>query len=552
MNDPYGPVAWPKPAGDDLPDHIWTRGDFTPVQEFPVAELTGGFTSGAFIKATLRRRIRFWSTISVVGLLIGLGLYVKFPPNYNATAGILIMNGPNEDAATAMKTNASLAQSFPVAEQVVRQLGLQQSAVKLMAATNVTVTTGQELTITVSAPSADAALARTNALAAAFLQFRTTYLKIQQQELFAELNRQQTQAQQRLDSINAQIKVVTAEPSSQTQQANLQKLQKQELGASNALGEIQAYVISAEAASKTTTDSMVQNSKVLNPALLAKYSRVKSMVLDVAGGLVGGMALGMGIAVAGALMSDRLRRRDEVAEAFGAPVGLSVGVLRKPRRLRVINPRQAAQRDLDMRRVVAHLRNAVPGSSGGPASLAVVAVDDADVAARAVAALAVAYASEGKRVIVADLSSGTHLAHLLGVKGAGMHTISREGADLLVAVPEPDDVAPVGPLPGSTLSVVLAKPDKALVAASNSAAVLLTLATLDPAFGSEYLATWATDAVVVVTAGQSSEERIRGVREMLRLAETRLDSVVLVGADKNDQSIGVAETRDESAFLGPM
>jgi capsular polysaccharide biosynthesis protein len=551
VNDPYGSVARPNGAGDDLPDRIWAHDDFTPVQEFPVAELTAGYTSGAFIKAALRRRVRLWCAIAFIGVLIGFGLYVKFPPAYHATATILITNGPNENSATAMQTEATLAKSLPVAERAVQQLRLQQSVASFMAASNVTVTTDQVLTVTVGAPSGDAAVTRTNALATEFLQFRAAYLEAQQQDLVTELNQQQKQAQQRLDSITAQINVVSAEPSSATQRVELRRLQAQEADASNALSQVKGYVVSTLAAAKTTLDSMVQDSKVLDPATLTKHSRVKSVTLDVAGGFVGGMALGMGIAVVGALVSDRLRRRDEVAEALGAPVGLSVGVLRMPGWQRAI-PRRAAKRGLDMRRVVSHLRNAVPGSSRGPASLAVIAVDDAHVAARAVAALAASYAREGKQVIVADLSGRTHLARLLRLKDTGMHPVSREGTNFLVTVPEPDDVAPVGPLQGSTLSAVPAQADKALVVASNSADVLLTLATLDPAFGSEYLATWATDAVVMVTAGQSSEERIRGVREMIRVAETRLDSVVLVEADKNDQSLGVSSTRDESISFGPV
>ena len=551
MNDPYGSVVWPDGAGHDLPGRIWTHDDFTPVQEFPVAELTAGYVSGAFIKAALRRRVRFWCATAFVGLLIGFGLYVKFPPAYHATATLLLTNGTNENSTTAMETEATLAQSLPVAERVVHQLGLQQSVASFMAASTVTVTTDQVLTITVGAPSANAALTRTNALATAFLQFRAAYLENQRQDLVTELNQQQQQAQQRLDSINAQIKVVSAEPSSQAQGVNLRRLQAQEVDASNTLSQVKSYVVGAAAASKTTTDSMVQDSKVLDPAILAKHSRVKSVTLDVAGGLIGGLTLGMGIVVVGALVSDRLRRRDEVAEAFGAPVGLSVGVLRKRRRLKAI-PRRAARRDLDMRRVVAHLRNTMPGSSRGPASLVVVAVDDAHVAAQAVASLAVSYASEGKKVIVADLSGRADLARLLRVKHTGMHPVSRDGTKFLISVPEPDNVAPVGPLQGSTLSVVHAQADKALTVASNSAHVLLTLATLDPAFGSEYLATWATDAVVMVTAGQSSEERIRGVREMIRLAETRLNSVVLVEADKSDQSVGMSSVWEESASFGPV
>jgi capsular polysaccharide biosynthesis protein len=546
VNDPYGPVAWPDGTGDDLPDRIWAHGDFTPVQEFPAAELTGGYTSGAFIKAALRRRARFWCVTALIGLLIGLALYVKLPPAYHATATLVLTNSPNENPTAVMQTNATLAESVPVAERVVTQLGLRESAASFMATYTATPTTDQILTISAGAPSASAALTRANALAAAFLQFRTAYVQTQQAELVAELNQQQKQAQQRLDAINAQLSQLPAQPSSQAEQASLRKLQAQQKDAINALDEVKYYVVGAQATAQTTTDSMVQDSKVLGPAVLAKHSHVKGVALDVAGGLIGGMALGMGIVVIGALVSDRLRRRDEIAEAFGVPVGLSVGVLRKRRLL------GRAARDLDMRRVVTHLRNAVPGSSRGPASLAVVAVDDAHVAAHAVASLAMSCASEGRQVVLADLSGGAHLARLLGAKGPGMHAVSRKGANFLVAVPEPDDVALVGPLRGSTLSVVPARADKALVEASNSADVLLTLASLDPAVGSEYLATWATDAVGMVTAGQSSEERIRGVREMIRLAGTRLDSVVLVGADKRDQSLGASSTLDESISFWPV
>ena len=550
MNDPFDSVVWPDGA-DDLAERIWTHGDFSPVQEFPVAELTGGYTSGAFIAAALKRRIRTLCVAAFIGLLIGLGIYVKFPPAYQATATLLLTTNPNENAETAMETEATLAKSLPVAEQVVQQLKLQQSVASLMAASTVSVRTDQVLTVTVGAPSADAAVARANALAAAFLQFRANYLGIQQQNLVAELNQQQAQAQQHLDSINAQVARVSAEPASQTQQASFNRLQLEQLDATNALGEMKAYVVGAVAAAKTTTDSMVQDSKVLDTAILAKHSRVKSMTFNAAGGLVGGLALGIAIVVVGALMSDRLRRRQDVAEAFGAPVGLSVGVLRKPRRFKVMS-RRAGQRDLDMRRAVAHLRNALPGSSRGPASLAVVAVDDPQAAALAVAALAASYASEGKKVIAADLSGKANLARLLGVKNPGIHPVSRDGGKFLVVVPEPDNVAPVGPVAGGTLSAVHANADKALVVAGNSADVLLTLATLDPAFGSEYLATWATDAVGMVTAGQSSEERIRGVRAMIRLAGLRLDSVVLVHADKGDQSAGVISTWDEPATFGSL
>lgn len=256
----------------------------------------------------------------------------------------------------------------------------------------------------------------------------------------------------------------------------------------------------------------------------------------------------MGIVVVMALVSDRLRRRNDVAEALGAPVSLSLSTLRRRRRLPDL-PWRAAKRNWDMRRVVAHLQGVVPGSSRGPANLAVVAVDDARVVAQAVASLAGSYAGKGKQVVVADLSGGAHLAHLLAVTGSGVHAVSQNGAQLVVALPDRDDVAPVGPLHGDTSPVAPGQATEAVVAACAAAGLLLTPAILDPAFGGDHLATWATDAVAVVTAGKSSAERVRGVGKMIRLAGIRVDSVVLSGADKSDESLGVTPTPDEPASV---
>ena len=96
------------------------------------------------------------------------------------------------------------------------------------------------------------------------------------------------------------------------------------------------------------------------------------------------------------------------------------------------------------------------------------------------------------------------------------------------------------------------KPETRWSASDVSADLLLTLVTLDPALGGEHLATWATNAVVVVSAGQSSAERIHGVGEMIRLAGMRLDSVVLIGADKSDESLGLVRRTDEQAGVGVL
>ena len=117
---------------------------------------------------------------------------------------------------------------------------------------------------------------------------------------------------------------------------------------------------------------------------------------------------------------------------------------------------------------------------------------------------------------------------------------------LIVAVPERDDVIPGGPLGRGSAQAQRSAFTGEVADACASADLLITLASLDPSLGGEHLATWATDAVVMTTAGQSSWTKIQAVGEMIRLSGTRLTSAILVGADKTDESFGVATVPEAS------
>ena len=542
MSDSDQMINWYR--GDDLPGRPWA--DDTPVDEEQAAtSFTGGLVDLGFFTAALRRWTWVWCLTAVVGLVIGSGLYLKYPPAYHATTTVLLVDNPNLDPAVEVQTDASLAQSQAVAERVVHQLKLPQSVASLQAAYTVTILTDNVLTMNIGAPSSAAATQRASALATAFLQYRAQYVRTQEQQLFAQLDQQYNAAQQLLKSLEAQVSQIPNAPTS-AQKAQLDSLETQE----NQQRQVMAYVTGTKSTAKTYTNAMATGSYVLDGATAMPRSKIKGAGLYVVGGLFGGLVIGMAIVIISALLSRRLRRREDVAAAIGAPVRLSVGPLRA-RRLRLTLPRQAAKRRLDMTRVVAYLRRAVPGSSRGPASFAVVAVDDAQTVAQAVASLAAYYVGENKQVVVADLSSDADLARLLGVRNPGIHTVSQNGANLLMVLPERGEVAPVGPVPVGASPAESAPADEALVTACSSADLLLILATLDPAFGGDYLGTWATSAVAVVTAGQSSAEKVHGVGEMIRLAGTRLDSVVLVGADKSDESLGVTDPADQPALIGP-
>jgi capsular polysaccharide biosynthesis protein len=530
-------------GGSGEPDQLGVFDDFG-ATENGTADFVPGLVSLGFISAAVRRSARFLFVMAVVGLLLGGAVYKESPHPYQASASILLTLSPYENSQTAAADNQALAETRTVAGLAEHELGLQQSVGSFLSTYIVTPVTERVMTITASAPSADQALLRASALATAFLKFRAEELQTQQSLVLQSLEQQVDQAKQQVNSINAQINQLP------TQQSQLSNLRTEQTSADAALGDAQQAVSGNQTTVRPALNAAVKGSAILSVAALPR-SKLKSSVSYAAIGLIAGLVLGLAIVIVRAVVSDRLRRRDDVAYVLDAPVKLSVGTLGAHRWL-TVRPSQKRKRDLDTMRVVAHLQRILPRSTQGAASLAIVAIDNAPVVARAAVALATSNASRGNQVVAADLSRGAHLAHLLGVKRPGVQAVSHQGANFTIAVPDRDDPAPVGPLRPATSTARSAPADDALSASYASADLLLSLITLDPALGGDHLATWATSAVVVVSAGKSSAERIHGVGEMIRLAETRLDSAVLIGADKSDQSLGLTPRPDEQAGIGVL
>ena len=542
-------VIFSRDGDNGEPDRLGVYDDFA-ASENRSADFVPGLVSLGFIKAAIRRSARFLFVMAAVGLLGGFGYYVKASHSYQAAASVLLTLSPYENNQTAQIDNQAIAETSSVAELAVKKLGLQESASKFLDTYTATSVTDRVLTITASAPSPNQAVLYASAVGNAFLKFRADQLHGQNNLVLQSLKVQVNQAKQHINSINAQLSRLPSQPTSHTQESQISKLRVEQTNATAALSNLQAVVTGNQTTTGAQLTAALDNSQVLSVTPLP-YSKKKKLITYGAIGLVGGLALGLTIVVVRALVSDRLRRRDDIAYALDAPVKLSVSTL-GARRMLTARPGRAAKRDHDMQRVIAHLHSAVPRSTQVPASLAIVAVDNGLIVAQAVAALATSYASQGTRVIAADLSSGAYLAHLSGVKGPGLQTVSRNGVNFMVVVPDRDDSVPVGPLPSVTSPAGPAQAREALVASDVSADLLLTLVTLDPALGGEHLATWAANAVVVVSAGQSSAERIHGVGEMVRLAGMRLDSVVLIGADKRDESLGMVRRSDEQAGVGVL
>jgi capsular polysaccharide biosynthesis protein len=514
-------------TSDDGPERQWFDDDGTTVEDSS-ADSAASLVSVGFFTAALRRSKWFWRTTAVIGLLVGSALYLKAPHTYQASTTLLLTVGPEAQPGTAILEDQAMAQSHSMAEDTLQKLGLHESASSFLASYTVTPLTDRVLQIMVTAPSSSEAVSRANALATEYLTFRAGMLRAEQQLQFNAFDQQVSQDKQHLASISSQLSQL---PASSPQRAKLAALRAQ--GGSDLIA-LEQQVSGTKAATKLSTATMIGGSTVLDKAsAVPPHSRLKHLLVYAGGGLIIGLLLGMGIIVLRALLSDRLRRRDDVAHALGAPVKLSVPAMRG-----WLPGRGARVSDRYMQRIVACLRDAVPPGTSRIAALAVVPVDDPQVAAQSVVSLAEVYAQQGRRIVVADLCNGAPAAMLLGAKGPGVHTASVGGARLVAAVPDPTEFAPVGPLRPTSPQAQPAEAGE-LAAACASADLLLTLITLDPSVSGDHLATWAPEAVVMVTAGRSSWTKIHAVGEMIRLAGTRLVCAVLVGADKTDESLGV-------------
>jgi capsular polysaccharide biosynthesis protein len=553
MNNNHQPFTLSLNKRDDLPGRFWVDDDFPAVQDEP-ADVNAGLTDLGFIRAAIRRSARFLGGMAIAGLLIGSAVYVTSPHAAQASTTLLLTVGPEGAPGSALQDDQAIAQSRAVAGLVVHKLRLSQGVSSFLGSYTATPLTDRVLVIKVNAPSSSDAVTWANAVAAEFLRYRGQQLNAAQQQEFKALDQQVNQAKQKVSTINSHIRELSAQPRSPAQQATLTSLRTQLGQVKSALFVLQQSVNTTRAGTQETTAQETGGSGVLDKAApVPPPSKKKHLILYGALGFFGGLVLALAIVVIRALISDRLRRRDDIARALGAPVKLSVGNIPFSR-WRPGRHGLAAAGDVRIRGIVAYLGRAVPTRSRGGTALAVVPIDDPQVAALSLMSLAVSWAQQGLQVVVADLASGAPAADLLESREPGVRPVSVHDARLIVAIPEPDDVVSIGPLGRASAQGQHAPFTEAVTAAFASADVLVTLAPLDPSLGAEHLASWATDAVVVITAGRSSWTKIHAVGEMIRLAGTRLVSAVLVGADKTDDSFGVVPTseagRDAQAAKG--
>src|SRR6185437_16205716 len=124
----------------------------------------------------------------------------------------------------------------------------------------------------------------------------------------------------RVTSLTARIAAFPKSGLTTDQQTQVATLTSELRTQKTSLAGLVAAAQAEEASTAVTTSAMIHGSQILDPATAIPRSHLRYPVLYFGGGLFGGLAVGIGLVILQALVSRRLRRRDDVARALGGPV----------------------------------------------------------------------------------------------------------------------------------------------------------------------------------------------------------------------------------------
>jgi capsular polysaccharide biosynthesis protein len=501
----------------------------------PLRRELGQFISLHYVGKSISRRRWIWISAAIVGLLVGMSLHVVVPRKFQAESSLYMFHNPSDDPTRDMATDVALLESNAVAQRVVNELRLGIPAQKFAAEYSGNAVTDNILQITVTAPTAAQAVTRMKDIDTQFLDFRTQILTNQNTATVNELQASINTYETAIASLRAQDALSSTSPSIVTSN------QAQILQDTNTI----TILSSAIQSDQVTTKSIIAESTVFAGAAAITHSALKVFLADSGSGLVAGLALSLGLIIILAVASDRIRLRSEFAAALDAPVELSVGRFGRLRFFQKQRLRRRLSRPGRPVELMARYLRGVVHTGATPKRLAIVSVESLEPSALSLAILAGRLAVfEGKRVMVTDMSPGRILGGLLGVSKPETRIVFVKGAwvPVLVSVPPEDD--PTVEMPPPELDA-----DALPGQQWSSPHVVLVLATVDPATGAGHLTQMADEAIVVATAGRSNATEIRSTSELIRSAGVKVRSAILVGTDRNDDTLGLLGGSDDP---GPL
>jgi len=516
-----GPASWSRSETWNLSGDA---ADESGEQARPLASLV----SFHYLRAAVRRRWRVCAVLAALGVLLGMAFLVAVPAPRTATTTLRLMHPEGADPDGAIATDISLMTTRTVAERTINALRLTMSPMELMNSVKAVTTGSPEiLQVNLSAPTDAEAVRILDQFTKEYLKFRAKQISAQSDIVIEAYKDQVANLQSQARTLSRQIEALQASGDTGSDALNSATGQKAQV--ENTISGLQTNIDDAT----LRQQAVVEASEVIDPAAPLEPGGKRRAALVLASGLIGGVAIGFGVVVLRAILSDRLWLRIEVASALNAPVLLSVRKIAPlSRLLQLIGflpwvKAHDSRRAVDRQRMANAIERAVP-EPGRRQSLAVVCLGNSNEMRFGLAAAAVELQHHGRTATIVDLTEAGGIAS----------AVARVAGATAEWTPQVFRPSVIPSLATGPTHVDSADWEDVALAKGRSGATLI-LADLEPGVGVDHLTAWTDRVIVAVTGGKSSAELVRTTADLIRTVGLQLHGSVLLGAVSDDMSSGI-------------
>lgn len=456
------------------------------------------------IVSGIRWRRRTCLVLALVGLLLGMAPAAVVPTRASASARIYVVHedGGSGDSEAAMTTDLALLETTTVAAVALDRLQTDMSPERFVAEFSGDVVAGNVLEISARGADDAQALARTQAVADAFI---AVHLKRTDDGAAAEekaLTDRQAQVQRDLADVNDQIaRASNGTPDQATTTALYERRSS-----------LSAQIIDLGQRAETAgigSPKVAAGTKIIDAAHVTSRSLIVSVALGGAVGMLLGLAVGLVAAVIATIARDRPVLRRDISANLGASVIAQLPApLRLPKRLWKRSRRDEARRRLAV--TIARLVR----DGNGPVSLLELGCPDvvANLAKDVVAELA-----GGNAIVVDDLP------------GRELRSKAADGSAEVI------DGSDFSPIPSGEIT---------------AGRMRLAVASVGPGTPWTDLRRLGDEAVLVVRAGSSETTWMHTVARQLADAGIAIIGLVVVHPDPRDRSDGTLWNALHTAMRG--
>jgi capsular polysaccharide biosynthesis protein len=259
----------------------------------------------------MRRRWRIMLLGIVAGLVLATLVTMALPKTYATESKVNLGRRPTGGNPTEiMRSEAARANRSTMAQRVIDALGLNDTVDEMLKKYKATATTDDVLVFTVQGPTADASVERANKFAEEFLTMR-------EERLDEDLRTENSARETKVKELEAKIQAIDDQlPGAEKSITQYDALIRQKTDLIGQQTTLQNRIDDA----RTEVALAKKNSYVLQDALKPKAPIKPSLQFNLVLGLVAGLAVAGTYVLVKDVLSGKLRTRDAIAEAVGAPV----------------------------------------------------------------------------------------------------------------------------------------------------------------------------------------------------------------------------------------